>query len=105
MARGKELPDDVRSFTLLFKPVAEGIIEGKLTNEEFFRMVMTLGIERMVEDVIHPPDRTNLWETVVALLRRDPQGFAEFMIEAMKNGAQDENGPRDIAERWQQYIG
>lgn len=82
-----------------FKPVAEEVVQRDLSDEEYLRMLVSIGVEKMAEDVINPRESSTPWETVLLLLRRDPEDFAHFMLETLGEGDDDAT-----SERWGRYI-
>lgn len=96
------LDKELEAYALPFKPIAEQIVEGELSDDEYLNIVVGLGVEKMVEEIIRPREASVLWNTILGVLARDPGGFAEFMLETLEVGAADDSSSR--AERWERYI-
>lgn len=95
-----DLDEQALSDVWEFKPVAEQVVQKELSDQEYLMMLARIGIEKMAEDVIHPRESSTLWETILLMLRRDPEDFAEFMLETL--GESDDGSASD---RWGRYIG
>lgn len=93
-----ELDQEAAAYARTFKPVAEEVVGESLSEEDYLHILVQIAIEKMAEDVIHPRESSTLWETILLMLRRDPENFAEFMVEVLRD---EEDG---LPGGWERYI-
>lgn len=91
-----EIDNETEQLALAFKPVAEHVIGDEVTDEAYYGLAVQKGIEQMVADII-PQKEAFLWQTIVDVLKRDPEDFATFMKETLVEG---KGNPSD----WNRYI-
>lgn len=99
----QSLDAKTREYALKFKPLAEVIMKEKMSEPEFMQLVVGMGVERMVEDILNPRESSRMWDTIVRMLHDHPEAVVAFVSERLGAGPDDAVG--GAAERWERYIG
>jgi len=72
-----------------FEKIIEYIIEGKLEKEsDYVELVLSVGMDKMFEDVIPKDEQGLLPKTIVAMFKENPEFVANFVVSTLKRGEQ-----------------
>ena len=72
-----------------FEKIIEYVIEGKLEKEsDYVELVLSVGMDKMFEDVIPKDEQGLLPKTIVAMFKENPEFVANFVVSTLKRGEQ-----------------
>lgn len=81
----KELLERLRAF----KKVIDYVLEEKLENEsDYVELVLSLGMDKMFEDLIPKDEQGLLPKTIVAMFKENPEFVVNFVVNTMMRGEQ-----------------
>ena len=81
----KETLDKLRAF----EKIIDYVLEEKLEKEsDYVELVLSLGMDKMFEDLIPKDEQDLLRKTIVAMFNENPEFVANFVIKTLKRGEQ-----------------
>ena len=89
-----------------FKKVAEEVLREPLTFDDYSDLVISIGLENMVKDILMPLDVETLLVTLEQMFKDNPEFISDFMANTMKRGKEvKEEEVKKTKEKWHRYIG
>lgn len=81
----KEILERLRAF----EKMIDYVLEEKLEEEsDYVELVLSLGIDKMFEDLIPKDEQDLLRKTIVAMFNENPEFVVNFVIKTLKRGKQ-----------------
>jgi len=72
-----------------FEKIIDYVLEKKLQKEsEYIELVLSLGMDKMFEDLIPKDEQGLLAKTIVAMFKEKPEFVVSFVIKTLKRGEQ-----------------
>jgi len=72
-----------------FKKIFDSIIEEESKFEDYIHVIISAGLNSMFRDII-PQDQETLWNTIMALNKKNPEFFSKFIMEMILRGENKE---------------
>lgn len=81
----KEILERLRAF----RKIIDYILEEKLEKEsEYIELVLSLGMDKMFEDIIPKDEQGLLEKTIVAMFKENPEFVVNFVVNTLERGKQ-----------------
>jgi len=98
-----EISDEMQNKLKAVTKLVDLILEDAHSDDlnDYVDLVMALGIERMLRDVL-PQDNPLLQDTIVKMFNEKPEFVAAFVIKTNKAGR--EAHLLELKDKWQPYI-
>jgi len=72
-----------------FEKIIDYVIEEKLEKEsDYVELVLSVGMDKMFEDLIPMDEQGLLQKTMVAMFKENPEFVANFVVNTLKRGEQ-----------------
>jgi len=72
-----------------FEKIIDYVIEEKLQKEsDYIDLVLSVGMDKMFEDIIPKDEQGLLQKTIVAMFNENPEFVADFVVNTLKRGEQ-----------------
>lgn len=72
-----------------FEKIVDYVIEEKLQKEsDYVEVVLSVGMDKMFEDIIPKDEQGLLQKTIVAMFNENPEFVADFVVKTLKRGEQ-----------------
>lgn len=72
-----------------FKRIVDYILEENLEKEsDYVELVLSLGMDKMFEDIIPKDEKGLLVKTMVAMFKENPEFVADFVVNTLERGEQ-----------------
>jgi DUF1009 family protein len=81
----KEILERLRAF----EKIIDYVLEEKLEKEsDYVELVLSLGMDKMFEDLIPKDEQGLLQKTIVAMFKENPEFVVNFVVNTLKRGEQ-----------------
>lgn len=72
-----------------FKKIIDHILDEKLEKEsDYVELVLSLGMDKMFEDVLPKDEQGLLPKTIIAMFKENPEFVVNFVVDTLKRGEQ-----------------
>jgi len=103
-----ELSEETLRKLRAFKKVVEAVLgpDSPETDSELAELVILLGLDRMLRDVLPTGDVERIFhQTMVEMFKQNPEFVSDFVASVLKQGEQiREERAKHARERWRMYI-
>ncbi|MFQ6051405.1 MAG: hypothetical protein ACE5K4_06890 [Candidatus Hydrothermarchaeota archaeon] len=98
-----EISDEIYKRVESFKKIIDTVLGEEFESvEEYVELILEIGMERMLQDVL--PEEEMLQKTMTVMLRDNPDYLTDFVARTLKEGALIRKKEEEIKERWEKYI-